>query len=154
MVELGWRDSWFMRYTTNTQNRIIKLFFAKTSSQKILKLNYEVLLMDCTYKTNTYRMPLCIISGVTPMNTIFYTGFCFLSSKTTENYIWLLKMLKKLYKSLDIPDPIVIVTDAEVRLICAISEVFTTDTRHLLCIWHINNNVTAQCKKWFNTIKD
>lgn len=34
---------------------------AKTSAQKVLRLNYEVSLMDCTYKTNAYRMPLCIV---------------------------------------------------------------------------------------------
>ena len=63
-------------------------------------------------------------------------------------------MLKELYKSLNITDLIIIVTDAEMGLICAISEVFTTDTRYLLCIWHINKNVTGQCKKWFNTTED
>ena len=151
MVELGQRNSWFMRHKLDGQNRIARLFFAKTSSQKVLRLNYEVLLMDCTYKTNLYRMPLCIISGVTPLNTTYYIAFCFLSSETTEDYTWLLRMLKELYEMLDIPDPIVIITDAEVGLIRAIPLVFTDKTHHLLCIWHMNKNVLVHCRKWFHS---
>lgn len=30
--------------------------------------------MDCTYKTKAYRMPLCIVSGVTLLNTTFWKG--------------------------------------------------------------------------------
>ena len=36
-----------------------------------------VLIMDCTYKTNRYKMPLLDIVGVTALNTSFYVGFCF-----------------------------------------------------------------------------
>ena len=102
-----------MRYSIDIQNRITRLFFAKTSSQKVLRLNYEVLLIDSTYKTNAYRMLLCIISGVTPLNTTFYIRFCFLSLETAEDYTWLLQKLKELYKMLDIPDPTVVITNAE-----------------------------------------
>lgn len=102
-----------MRYTTDAQGRITNLFIAKTSSQKVLKQNYEVLLMDCTYKTNVYCMLLCIISGVTALNTTFYIAFCFLFSESAKGYIWLLQMLKELYELLDIPDPIVVITDAK-----------------------------------------
>lgn len=89
--------------------------------------------MDCTYKTNVYCMPLCIISSVTPINTTFYVGFCLFLSETAKDYSWVLEMLKKLYKMLDIWDFTVVITDAELGLICAIFKIFIT-RRHLLCI--------------------
>lgn len=86
MMELDKGESWFMRYSVNDRGRIDRLFFAKTSAQKILKFNYEVALMNCTYKINVYRMPLCIINGVTAMNTTFYIAFCFLFRKGLKDY--------------------------------------------------------------------
>ena len=53
MLALNKEEDWYMRHTVDNHGRVTKLFFAKTSAQRILKLNYEVLLMDCTYKTNT-----------------------------------------------------------------------------------------------------
>ena len=153
MLKLCQRDNWFMRYTADAHARIRRLFFAKTISQKVLRLNYEVMLMDCTYKTNTYCMPLCIISGVIALNTTFYIAFCFLSEETTEDYGWLLERLKELYILLDILDLTVVVTDAETSLIAAIPIVFI-GIKYLLCIWHINKNIVVHCKKWYQHDED
>ncbi len=79
------KDYW-MTYKLDKDLFIRRLFFAKTTSQKVLKLNYEVLLMDYIYKTNLYKMPLCIITGVTPLNTNYYIAFDFLSAKTVDDY--------------------------------------------------------------------
>jgi hypothetical protein len=38
----------------------------------------DVLMADCTYKTNRYNMPLLHFLGVTPINTSFSAGFVFL----------------------------------------------------------------------------
>ena len=112
MYEFTERDDWFMRHEVDSHARITRLFFSRSSSQKILKWNHEVLLMDCTYKTNAYGMPLCIINGVTALNTTFYVAFCFLSGEKTADYDWLLAALKELYITLDLPNPNVLITDA------------------------------------------
>ena len=39
-------------------NRITHLFFIKGCSPRLLKTNYEVLVIDATYKTNRFKMPL------------------------------------------------------------------------------------------------
>lgn len=134
-----------MKHTVTVHEKIDKLFFAKTSAQKILKFNYEVLVMNCIYKTNVYRMPLCIINEVTVMNTTFYAGFCFLSKEGYEDYCWVLEFYKNLLVSLDIPDPTVVVTDSEPGLIAAIPHRYS-EVKHLLCLWHINKNVLANCR--------
>lgn len=148
MVELCKHEDWYMACTKDEQGRINRLWFAKTSAQKILKLNYEVLLMDCTYKTNVYRMPLCILNGVTGLNTTFYVGFCFLTKEGCEDYVWVLNCYKNLIESIDVPDPTVYITDSESGLIPAIPHVFP-QKKHLLCLWHINKNVLINCRPWF-----
>ena len=77
---------WFVRYYPHSEP-VQRLFFAGRLSKRILKVSWEVLLLDCTYKTNHYRMPLCVISGVTSLNTSFYIGFAFLSSETYNDYL-------------------------------------------------------------------
>ncbi len=112
MVKLHKKDNWYTHYVEDDKDSIKQLFFAKVFFQKILKYNYEVLLIDATYKTNKYTMPLIIISGVTPLNTSYYIAFAFISKETYEVYKWLLECIKDLYQYLDIPDPNVILTDA------------------------------------------
>ena len=79
------KDYW-MTYKLDKDLCIRRLFFAKTTSQELLKLNYEVLLMNFTYKTNMYKMPLCIITGVTPLNITYYVAFAFLSAEAMDDY--------------------------------------------------------------------
>ena len=55
----------------NTEISVEHLFFAGRLSERILKINWDVILSDFTYKTNHYRMPLCVISGVTGWDTSF-----------------------------------------------------------------------------------
>ena len=59
----------------------------------ILKVNWEVFLLDCIYKTNYYQMPLYVILGVKSLNTSFYIGFIFLFSETYNNYLSVLSSL-------------------------------------------------------------
>ena len=40
--------------------------------------------MDCTYKTNRYKMPLLDIVGVTALNTSFHVGFCFVDADRSQ----------------------------------------------------------------------
>jgi hypothetical protein len=45
-----------------------------------------VLIMDYTYKTNKYKMPLLNINGVMATSNLFYGGFIFLYNKKQDSY--------------------------------------------------------------------
>lgn len=109
--------------------------------------------MDCTYKTNRYKLPLLVITGVTALNISFYIAFAFLLNETTKDYVWVLEQLRAVYQRLDLPDPVVNITDRDFGLILASHRVFP-NTRHTLCTWHVDKNVTANCKGAFATEKD
>ncbi|GAU24734.1 hypothetical protein TSUD_355630 [Trifolium subterraneum] len=87
--------------------------------------------MDCTYKTNKYRLPLLEIVGTTSTNLTFNVGFAYMESEKTDNYRWALEKLKGLFTKQDIL-PQVIVTDRELALMNAIESVFPHAV-NLLC---------------------
>ena len=62
------------------------VLFAYPDSLVYLRAYPEVLLLDCTYKTNKYSMPLLDIIGVNTTRRSFYIAFAFLSGETEEDY--------------------------------------------------------------------
>ena len=95
-------------------------------------------------------MPLMIITGQTPLHTTFYIAFCFMTKEKIADYRWVLQQLKELYAKLEVPAPLVIITDMEKGLMTARHLELST-TQHILCLWHINKNVLANCKKDFDS---
>lgn len=75
-----------MIYKLDKDLYIYQLFFAKTTSQKMLKFNCEVLLMDYICQTYMYKMFLYTIIKVTPLNTIYYIVFNFFIVETIDDY--------------------------------------------------------------------
>ena len=55
--------------------------------QKFFRENHEVLLMNCTYKINKYKISLLIIIEVISLNIIFYVNFCFMKEKRHNDYV-------------------------------------------------------------------
>jgi hypothetical protein len=47
--------------------------------------------MDCTYKTNRFGMPLMNIVGITATFRSFNAGFAFIPDETEKEYVWALK---------------------------------------------------------------
>jgi FAR1 DNA-binding domain./MULE transposase domain. len=120
-------------YSLDSEMRISMLFFAHPTSLEQLRRYPEVLLMDCTYKTNRFRMPLLDILGSTGLGTTFYAAFVFLSSETEEDYQEALKMLHMVLEKRGIKYPEVIVTDRDLGLMNAVKSIFPT-TQNLLCL--------------------
>ena len=127
---------------------VTDLFFAHPTSVELLRAFPSVLLMDCTYKTNRYRLPLLEIVGVTSTGMTFQVACAFMESEREDNYMWACSILKALMDPACLPN--VIVTDREIALMNAIESTFP-NSRHLLCRWHIGKNIMANCKKYFRT---
>ncbi len=148
MHELDTND-WIYFFRKNRFNQMFHLFFSRESSQTILKANYEMLIEDCTYKINKYKMFLMIIFDQIALHKTFYVVFCFMTKEKQNDYVWIMKQLKSLYQQLKISqDSTVFVTDMKKELMNVCRLIFSS-INHLLCIWHINNNVLINCKKSF-----
>lgn len=125
----------------NSDNRVIHLWFAPSASATLSRRYCDVLLMDCTYKTNKHSMPLLHVVGVSGTNDTFTVACFFLPDETVASYTWAIGALKRC-----IPHaPGVVVVDNEKALIHALEATWTTCRVHL-CVWHISRNIVSNCK--------
>ena len=118
---------------------------------EMLMVNGEIMILNCTYKINAYSMPLAVLTGTTCLNSSFYSGFVFLKDEKLSSYQWLIGTVKLLYQHLDIPLPIVWLSDGEANIPPAIASEITPTADHALCVWHLLKNVLDNCKKHFDT---
>ncbi|XP_012858121.1 PREDICTED: uncharacterized protein LOC105977367 [Erythranthe guttata] len=138
------------RVDSETSNTITDIMFACPESIQLLRLFPYVILMDCTYKTNKYGMPLLEIIGITPVGRNYTIAVAFMSHEDADTYEWTLNCLKEL---LDGVEPDAILTDRELGLLKALPNVFPF-SYHMLCIFHINRNVEANATKFMGGNKD
>nr|CCA20627.1 conserved hypothetical protein [Albugo laibachii Nc14] len=88
---------------------------------------------------------------MTSFNSHFSVGFCFLKEEKQSDYTWVLSKFAIIWTPETLPA--VIVPDRELALMAAIDKVFSASS-HLLCIWHINKNILAKCKRQFETSEE
>ncbi|XP_028087695.1 protein FAR-RED ELONGATED HYPOCOTYL 3-like [Camellia sinensis] len=111
------------------------LFWAHLVSLDLFRTFPRLLIMDCTYKTNRYWLPLLEIVGVTSTHMTFSVAIAYLQTERVDNYAWALQILRDLLDDNVLLE--VIVTDRELALMNVIDNFFP-NARHLLCRWHIN----------------
>lgn len=141
-------DSWKYSIKQDSEGHILFFMFAHPESIRYANQYNRVFVLDCTYKTNRYKMPLLHIIGVSPSNSTFSIAFCFMQNEQEESYIWALRTFFSFINPL--PFNPVICTDRDLALLGAI-EVVCPRYPHLLCIWRINKNVTQNTKQHFTT---
>ena len=105
MRALNDKKIWHMKSKKKLYSEKLKfLFFTSKCMQKLLRENFEILIMNCIYKINKYKMLLLIIINVTSLNIFYYVIFCFMKDESFNNYVWIMKALKRLYKKLVVKD--------------------------------------------------
>jgi hypothetical protein len=80
------REGFWCRVRLDPDNRLTAIFFAHPDSIVYLQCNPDVLILDCTYKTNKHAMPLLDMVGVDSCQRSFCIAFAFLSGETEEDY--------------------------------------------------------------------
>ena len=153
LLKILHRENWFIKIQLNEKiNQVRRLFFVNKHVKEMLCKNFEIIVMNCIYKTNKYKMSLLVIMSHTALSTSFYIDFAFLESEKEKNFAWVLQQLKALYISLDLKNSSVIVIDRDLTLMKVIETQYSI-THNVLCIWHINKNVLKNCKSLFVTQK-
>ncbi|CAB4443289.1 unnamed protein product [Rhizophagus irregularis] len=109
-------------YKCDDTGCITHLFFAHNESVALTRQFSSVLLMDCTYKTNKFKMPLLNVIGITSFNTTFNSCFIFMKGEEKTDYQWALTHIAHLFDGMSKPG--VIVTDRELALMNALEMIF------------------------------
>ena len=80
------QEGFWSRIQFASDNHVTAVLFAHPDSLTYLRAYPEILLLDCTYKTNKYGMPLLDMIGVDATGRSFCIAFAFLSGETEEDY--------------------------------------------------------------------
>src|SRR3982074_3044975 len=97
-------------YCNPVTNQLECLFFAHPDAIALYKQHPEVLLLDCTYKTNRFCMPLLNFCGVTRNKKTIQAALSFLSGEKEEDYEWSVTQFKETLERNSIPLPLSIVS--------------------------------------------
>jgi len=128
----SWKHQYVYFTRVNSEETTLEdLFFAHPESINMLNTFPTVSVMNSTYKTNTYRMPLFEIVGVTSTKFTYSVAFAFLSFEQDDNFTCVLEMLVGLLTS-KLNMPKVIVTDRDTTLMNAVAKVLPK-IYHILC---------------------
>jgi hypothetical protein len=139
---------WVSDVTLDTNNHVQSLFFAHQKQVELFRINPDILMMDCTYRTNRYRLPLLHILGCTSLGKFFSVGFCFLCQETELAYHWAVATFFRLIIPSTLPR--VFISDQEIALKSA-ARILLLSVPQLLCVWHIEKNILIHAQlAWRN----
>ncbi|XP_076940453.1 protein FAR-RED ELONGATED HYPOCOTYL 3-like [Bidens hawaiensis] len=130
----------------SSTNAMEDLFFMHPTSYMMFRAFPHVLIIDTTYNTNEYKLPLVQIIGVTSTGKTITIALSFISKEKDDNFTWVLTRLKAMLHKCMMPR--VILTDRDLALMNACNVVFP-DAAKLLCKWHISQNIKKHCKQRF-----
>jgi hypothetical protein len=142
------KEGFWNRMRLDSDDRITAVLFAHPESLAYLQAYPDLLFLDCTYKTNKYRMPLLDMIGVDACQRSFCIAFAFLSGETEQDYLWALDRLRSLYELCHTRLPSVILTDRDKACMNA-AEICFPSSISLLCLWHANKAVLRYCQPTF-----
>jgi len=133
-------------YFSRTQSEsttIEDIFWDHPTSVKLFNNFPTVLVMDSTYKSNMYKMPMFEAVGVTSTDLTYSVGFGFVTHEKEKNFVWVLKMLRKLLTSKK-NMPKVIVTDMDMYLMKVVGNIFP-ESYAMNYYFHVQTNVKQRC---------
>ncbi|RKK07652.1 hypothetical protein BFJ66_g17655 [Fusarium oxysporum f. sp. cepae] len=135
--------------------RMQSIIFAHPESIEFTRSYPEILIVDCTYKTNKFKMPLLDMVGVDASGNTFCIAFAYLSGEEEDDFTWAFQQLRTLYDANGIRHPSVVLTD---RCLACMNAVVTLlcfpSAKVMLCLWHINKAVQTFCMGGFTEGKD
>ncbi|ETL33762.1 hypothetical protein L916_13863 [Phytophthora nicotianae] len=76
----------------DSSNRLQYLLWAHPTTTKLAKQFMDILVLDCTYKTNKYGMPLLNVIVLIGMNTILPIAQIWLPGESEPDLLWALNL--------------------------------------------------------------
>ncbi|XP_050233196.1 protein FAR1-RELATED SEQUENCE 5-like [Mercurialis annua] len=129
----------YCRYSANEDEKLCRLFFSDSISRAEFKNFGDVVVCDATYKTNTFRMPLVLFTGLDNNHLNIVFAFAIINCEDAETYNW---VFRTFVDCMGGTAPKAILTDADKAMQVALRESMRL-TRHGWCAWHICRNLTS-----------
>ncbi|KAH1193794.1 putative protein FAR1-RELATED SEQUENCE 10 [Glycine max] len=91
LMKLLERDQYIYWHRIKDEDVVRDIFWCHPDSVKLVNACNLVFLIDSTYKTNRYRLPLLDFVGVTPTGMTFSAGFAYVEGERVNNFVWALQ---------------------------------------------------------------
>ncbi|KAK9665733.1 hypothetical protein RND81_14G132200 [Saponaria officinalis] len=151
MLSLAVEANYVHRHEINPETKeLTHVFMSHPEAVKLFWAYPHVVLIDSTYKTNTYNMALVEVVGVTPAGSSFLIACVLIPSESEEGYTWLLRKLREILECTG-ASPSVFVADRELGLVRALRSLFP-ETPHLLFRWHVNRAIESRALMVHKTV--
>ena len=112
LMKLLERDQYIHWHIIKDEDVVCDMFWCHPNVLKLVNACNLVFLIDITYKTNRYRLPLLDFVGVIPTRMTFSVGFAYLEGERVNNLVWALQRFRGLFLKRDAL-PGFIVTDKD-----------------------------------------
>ncbi|CAL2266432.1 unnamed protein product [Prunus armeniaca] len=140
MAEQEKNESFYFKMEVDSEGRMGNVLWSDARSRRAYGFYGDVVVFDTTFNTNRYGMVFKPLLGVNNHRQTVLFACAFLTSGTTDSFVWLLEEFKK---SMPGEPPKMIITDQDTAMSKAIVVTLTT-TFHRYCIWHILNKITEK----------
>ena len=87
LMKLLERDQYIHWHKLKDEDVVHDIFWCHLDAMKLANTCNLVVLIDSTYKTNRYRLPLLDFVGVTPTGMIFSVGFAYMEGERLNNVV-------------------------------------------------------------------
>ena len=81
-------ENWYFDFKVDVDGHVEYLFMARHESISLARTYPSVLVLDCTYKTNKFKMPLMDVIGISSTNQSFFVAFGFMKGMYAKNLIF------------------------------------------------------------------
>ncbi|KAL6211475.1 hypothetical protein ACLB2K_016701 [Fragaria x ananassa] len=132
----------FCRYTKDAGGRLANLFWRDHGSLMDYEAYGDVLIIDSTYKTNIYGMPLVLFVGANNHIASVVFACALVSDEKEDTFTW---VIEKFPASMKNNHPKSVVTDDDKAMRKVLSNLMP-GARLRLCAWHIGRNVCQNVK--------
>ena len=70
-------------------------------------------MINDTYKTNRFKMPLFNVTGASNIGSIFNAAFSLFDGKDETEFTWVVEKLKEIRERYNIQQPLVVITNTD-----------------------------------------
>lgn len=148
LQDLEDRDFFYKYDDDKVTDEIIRLFYAYKSSIKLLRDYPDILLIDYTYKTQRYKVPIINIATVSNSGSTISVAVCFIRHKDQEYFDQAARCLRKIILERRIELLSVIITNRKLALTNPLRAIFPK-VANLLYLQYIKKNVQLKVSKHF-----
>ena len=138
LQQLQAEDSmWFLRWKCDpVTKKLTHVFWMSPRQRELAQDCYQLLIHDNTYKTNKFKLPAGLFSGVNRHGQTVLLALALSTKEGTGDYEWQYKMWLEATST----PPGVTLTDADPGATAASAQVFPSSL-HLWCLWNIFKNL-------------